>query len=117
MSANAPNFVSQALEQVGVGIRHETITAGVIVAVGITIFALISRVALRKAEPAVVPDEQLTARNFAELIAVFVLKIGDLVMGKENRRYLPFAGCVFFFILFCNLLGLIPGFSLPTDSF
>ena len=39
------------------------------------------------------------------------------VMGeKEARRYLPFIGTLFLFILFSNLLALIPGFLPPTDT-
>ena len=37
-------------------------------------------------------------------------------MRSENRKYLPFVGTIFIYILFSNLLGLIPGFSMPTDS-
>jgi F-type H+-transporting ATPase subunit a len=39
------------------------------------------------------------------------------VMGeKEARRYLPLIGTLFLFILFSNLLSLIPGFIPPTDT-
>ena len=39
------------------------------------------------------------------------------VMGeKEARRYLPLVGTLFMFILFSNLLSLIPGFIPPTDT-
>ena len=39
------------------------------------------------------------------------------VMGeKEARRYLPLIGTLFFFILFSNMLALIPGFLPPTDT-
>ncbi len=38
-------------------------------------------------------------------------------MGAKNaRRYLPLVGSLFLFILFCNLLSLIPGFLPPTDT-
>ena len=40
------------------------------------------------------------------------LDIVDDNLGDEGRKYLPFVGGLFFFILFNNLLGLIPfGFS------
>ncbi len=39
------------------------------------------------------------------------------VMGeKAAKRYLPLIGTLFFFILFSNLLALIPGFLPPTDT-
>ena len=39
------------------------------------------------------------------------------VMGeKDAKRYLPLIGSLFVFILFSNLLSLIPGFIPPTDT-
>lgn len=38
-------------------------------------------------------------------------------MGKEKGdRYLPYLACLFFFILFCNLLGIIPIFPLGANT-
>jgi len=40
------------------------------------------------------------------------------VLGKEEgRRYLPFLGTLFLFILSMNLAGLVPGFKSPTSRF
>ena len=44
-----------------------------------------------------------------------VVKLGDQVMGKENRRYLPFLASIFVFLLAMNFIGLIPGLSSPSD--
>lgn len=38
------------------------------------------------------------------------------VMGPEGVKYVPFVGTLFFFILFNNLLGLIPGFKPGTGT-
>lgn len=38
------------------------------------------------------------------------------VIGPEGKRYLPFVGTIFFFVLFNNLLGLIPGFKPGTGT-
>ena len=39
------------------------------------------------------------------------------VMGKEmGRKFLPYFLCVFFFVLFMNLMGLVPGSSTATAS-
>ena len=35
-------------------------------------------------------------------------------MGHEGHRYIAFFGTIFIFILFCNLIGVIPGFESPT---
>ena len=37
-------------------------------------------------------------------------------MGEEGRRYLPYLLTVFFFVLFCNLLGLIPFAATATGN-
>src|SRR5215470_12153484 len=47
--------------------------------------------------------------NFLEAILVFLRdEVVVPTMGEAGRRYLPYLFTVFFFILFCNLLGLIP---------
>ena len=56
-------------------------------------------------------------RNLFEVLADTVLGLMAGVMGeKAAKRYLPLVGTLFMFILFSNLLGLIPGFLPPTDT-
>lgn len=55
--------------------------------------------------------------NFIEMMVVFVRD--DVVipsMGKDGARFLPFFLTMFFFILFINFLGLVPGMSTGTSS-
>jgi len=64
-----------------------------------------------------VPPPKLGLRNLFEVLADTVLGLMAGVMGeKAAKRYLPLVGTLFMFILFSNLLGLIPGFLPPTDS-
>ena len=57
------------------------------------------------------------AANLLEAIIVFLRDEVVLPnMGEEGRRYLPYLLTVFFFILFCNLLGLIPFAATPTGN-
>jgi len=55
---------------------------------------------------------------FAEMV---IEGLDDLVCGvlgkKEGRRYLPFLGTLFLFILSMNLAGLVPGLKSPTSHF
>lgn len=58
---------------------------------------------------------------FTNLFESIILFIRDdmiyNVMGKETgRRYLPYFLSLFFFILFCNLLGLIPFMATATGN-
>jgi F-type H+-transporting ATPase subunit a len=53
---------------------------------------------------------------------VFELVVGGLeefmvdVTGEEGRAFFPFIATLFLFIMFCNLLGLIPGCLSPTSN-
>jgi len=37
-------------------------------------------------------------------------------IGEQGRKYLPMIATIGLFILFCNLLGLVPGFMSPTSK-
>ncbi|MEE2659737.1 MAG: F0F1 ATP synthase subunit A [Candidatus Latescibacterota bacterium] len=55
--------------------------------------------------------------NFLESIVVFLRDEVVLpVMGEGGRVYLPFLLTVFFFILYCNLLGLVPYSATATGN-
>ena len=58
-------------------------------------------------------DRYLTTGRFAQMIEVIILYMRDTaihpVLGDENtKKYLPFLMALFFFILTCNVIGLIP---------
>ncbi len=55
--------------------------------------------------------------NGQTLLEVFVGGIMDFfggILGEGGRKYLPFVGSFFIFILSLNYIGLIPGFQAPT---
>jgi F-type H+-transporting ATPase subunit a len=53
---------------------------------------------------------------------VFELVIGGLeefmveITGEEGRAFFPFICTLFLYIMFCNLIGLVPGFFSPTAN-
>jgi F-type H+-transporting ATPase subunit a len=51
-----------------------------------------------------------------ELIYEFVHASAEEVVGHGGAKYTAFFGTIFLFILFMNVLGLIPGFESPTAS-
>ena len=56
-------------------------------------------------------------RNLFEPVLLFIRQ--ELAVPNfhdKADRYVPFLWTVFFFILFCNLLGLIPGSATPTGN-
>jgi len=56
--------------------------------------------------------------NFWEAIVKFMRdEVARPAIGEEDvRRFLPFVWNVFFFVLFCNLLGLVPWAGSPTGA-
>jgi len=55
-------------------------------------------------------------QHTAEMVEEFVSEQADGIIGHGYERYLPYAITIGFFILICNLLGLIPGFESPTAN-
>jgi F-type H+-transporting ATPase subunit a len=64
-----------------------------------------------------VPPRKMNLRNFFEYTAESTYGMVEGAMGEHNApRFYPLIGALWMFILFGNLIGLIPGFSAPTDS-
>ena len=82
----------------------------------LVLFAAKARGALVKAQDATVPAAELGSRNIAELIVQLIVSQSDAIIGKAGRKYVPFYGTFFFFILTSNLMGLLPGFGAPTAN-
>jgi F-type H+-transporting ATPase subunit a len=80
------------------------------------LFALSARGALAKAQDPSVPAAELGSRNIAELLVQLIVSQSDAIIGKAGRKYVPFYGTFFFFILTGNLMGLLPGFAPPTGN-
>ncbi|HEX3035673.1 MAG TPA: F0F1 ATP synthase subunit A [Thermodesulfobacteriota bacterium] len=75
---------------------------------------------LSERKEAVLPDEKFSLRNIFEILAIdFLLDLLTGMFGSKEKakRYFPLLATTFFFILFANLLGLIPGFLPPTGNF
>jgi F-type H+-transporting ATPase subunit a len=83
----------------------------------VVIFALRARSGLAGAEDPTVPEEKVGARNIAELMLEYVVvRQSDAIIGKTGRKYVPYFASFFLFILFSNLMGLLPGFIPPTGN-
>ncbi|MCC7427250.1 MAG: F0F1 ATP synthase subunit A [Alphaproteobacteria bacterium] len=61
---------------------------------------------------AVVPGR---GQSLAELSYEFVYSLVKEQIGDEGKRFFPFVFSLFFFILFGNLIGLVPGFFTFTS--
>lgn len=55
--------------------------------------------------------------NFFEALVVFIRdEVVVPIMGDHGKVYLPYLLTIFFFILFCNLLGLVPYSATATGN-
>jgi F-type H+-transporting ATPase subunit a len=53
-------------------------------------------------------------QHIFEIIYDFMNGEADEQVGPEGHRYLAFFGTIFIFVLFANLIGIVPGFESPT---
>jgi len=68
-------------------------------------------------QSAIVPPPRLDLRHFFELFCDSVYGLVAESLGEKNgRKFFPFIGALALFIFFHNLIGLVPGFSPPTDT-
>jgi F-type H+-transporting ATPase subunit a len=56
-------------------------------------------------------------QSLAELGYLFILDMVDDIIGKKDgRKFFPYIFTLFYFVLFCNLSGLIPGSFTATSQ-
>jgi F-type H+-transporting ATPase subunit a len=101
----------------GLGLLPNHSVTATLVAVLIVVAAWRARRNLEAAADPLVPDGRVTAREVFEIITAFVNDMVEGLMGHHGRQYVPLLASFFTFILFANLIGLLPGFTPPTDNF
>jgi F-type H+-transporting ATPase subunit a len=104
-------------------VEHQTpavehVYAAVLTLFLIVIAAVVAETSIRNAKEDLLPHGRLTIRNFVELLVGAAYGMMSDIMGPKAARYfLPLIGTCAFFILFSNVIGLIPGFAPATDNF
>ena len=92
------------------------VTAAFVVLLCIILAVLLS-VKLKKLKSLEVPDGRFNFRNVIELLAEMIYSLVSEIMGEHDaKKFFPALASIFLFILFNNLLGLIPGFLPATDN-
>ena len=76
--------------------------------------ALILIVLFAILRPKLSADRPGKLQHTFELIYDFVREQAHEQVGHGSRKYVPYFGTIFIFILFANLIGLIPGLEAPT---
>lgn len=100
------------------GVGHEyahvaTLGAAAIASVGL---GFVARAQLGSGEKAVVPTSKFSIRGLFELNTEFISKLAHQVIGHDYKDYVPFYSAMFFFVLFNNLIGIIPGMTPATEN-
>ena len=93
------------------------VATSLIVALIIIGFTLLARKQLNAAPDPAIPDGSLSLRNTAELLVEGIAGMAESTIGHHWRKYINLYGSFFVFILFANLIGLVPGFAPPTANF
>lgn len=87
-----------------------------IVGILLITLAVLGNRKLRAVQGEAVPSANLDFPNFFGMFYDALLGLMKDVLGDHARNFVHLIGSLAFFILFCNLFGLIPGFAPPTDN-
>lgn len=90
-------------------------TAG-LAASALIISAIFANRRLKNTERCLVPSDKPTPATLFEVIVEALLNLMEGVMGKKAWKFFPLIGGLFIYILTCNILGLIPGMTPPTEN-
>lgn len=102
------------LEAMGV---HWVLQASLLAALLLLLTAMAIKKSLAVGDGGVLPDEGVTVRNVVEVVIVQLADLAQATMGDDYRRHFPVVGAIFFFVLFSNMLGLIPWVGGATSDF
>lgn len=95
----------------------EHVVSSIFVILVVTLLALSARSKILDYKNSVIPDEKLTVRTLLEIIIGTFYNMMKEMMGPERaQKYFPVVGTSAMFILFSNVLGMIPGFLPPTSN-
>lgn len=100
------------------GVAHEHIhiaTLGV-ACVGMIGVAVVGRAALGSGDKAAEPAGRFSIKGLFEVLTEFIVSLVDMVIGEEGRMFVPMFATIFFYVLFNNLVGLLPGMTPATDN-
>jgi F-type H+-transporting ATPase subunit a len=61
-------------------------------------------------------EKPLAPQTAFEMLHGAIGGLAEQSIGEGYQRFQPFVTCIFLFVLVCNLLGLIPGLSAPTQD-
>jgi F-type H+-transporting ATPase subunit a len=108
-------LITSLLNAVGVHPAHpgapitDAFALELLVAAVLLCFFVIVRATLSVEKPA-------APQQFAEIIHEFVGNQAEQIIGHGYERFQAVVTVIFLFVISCNLIGLIPGITAPTES-
>lgn len=95
----------------------EPLATSLFIAMLLVLGAAYVRSRLAKVETAVVPDESLTLRTFAEVFLDYFYNLAkDVMDAKRAKKYFPLIATSACFVFCANVMALLPGFPIATTS-
>jgi F-type H+-transporting ATPase subunit a len=114
----APPDVHSIVHHESNAIAHAWLVCALLVGLALVARAGLQSARQRSGNLQYVPDGTLTVRNAFELLAAGFYDLVASILGpKDGRIYFPLLAGTFCYILFGNVMGLVPGFVSPTHSF
>ena len=100
------------------GVTHENVHVATLVAAtaAAVVIGATARAQLGTGQSSVIPASKLSIRGIFEILTEFIYKLANQVIGHEGKYYVPYFTAVFFFILFNNFIGMLPGMTPATES-
>ncbi len=100
------------------GVGHDyahvaTLGIATVATVGI---GLAARASLGTGEVAVLPASKFSLRGIMEALTETISGLAEMVIGEHGKHYVPFFTSVFFFVVFNNLIGMLPGMTPATEN-
>lgn len=77
---------------------------------------LVANRRLKNTEQCLVPKGKATPSTLFEVAVEALLGLMEGVLGERAWKYFPLIGGLFIYIFTCNMIGLIPGLSPPTEN-
>ncbi|MFW6160515.1 MAG: F0F1 ATP synthase subunit A [Acidobacteriota bacterium] len=102
------------LNWIGITVAHpDHLFPDYLVMIFIVAFFLILFFGLSSRKLSLIPGK---LQSVLELIVETLESLLEDTVGEQGKKYLPVIATVGLFILFCNLLGLVPGLMAPTSK-
>lgn len=101
----------------GVGHNYTHVATLIIVSTLIILMGLRARLALGAGVNSVIPTGKVSVRGIFEMITEYIGNLATQIIGHHGRSFAPYFAAIFTYILFNNLVGLIPGMTPATENF